>query len=117
MKALRPSWLNEDCPTWCVREHREQDRPDDRYHFSEASTVPVIAFAELSVDVAASMHGLDLVVWVGRYLGETLEWVVIEPARERDPHLILSVESAGFLRDKIGEQLSRTGRDSGEVGK
>jgi len=106
----RPTWLTEDCPTWCAREHHEQDLPDDRYHRSEPSTCPAIVVAESGVHLTALMHGLDLVVWIGRYEEEHVHRMVIEPAEQRDPHMVLSIESAALLLDQIAVQLSITGR-------
>lgn len=106
----RPIWLTETCPSWCVREHHEQDFPDDRYHRSEPSSFPAIVVAGPGIHLTAFMHGLDLVVWIGRYVEERVDWMVIEPAEQRDPHLVLTVESAALLLDQIALQLSLTGR-------
>ena len=102
---MTPTWLTEACPSWCVREHREQDHPDDRYHQSETSFVPVVAAVRDTVPITASMQGIDLTVWMGRYVGESLVWVVIEPDGARTPRLILSAESASSLNSQIGAQL------------
>jgi hypothetical protein len=58
-----------------------------------------------TVPITASMRGLDLTVWTGQYVGESLVWVVIEPEGPRRPRLILSAESAVSLNSQIGAQL------------
>ena len=30
----RPAWLQEPCPRWCDRRHRQDDLPDDRWHWA-----------------------------------------------------------------------------------
>jgi hypothetical protein len=107
-----PTWLAETCPSWCVREHREQDHPDDRYHQSETSFVPVVAAVRDTVPIAASMRGIDLTVWMGQYVGESLVWMVIEPDGPRTPRLILSAESAMSLSSEIAIQVTRVRKGS-----
>ena len=109
MMAPRPTWLTETCPSWCVREHHEQDFPDDRYHRSEPSTFPAIVVTGPGVHLTDLMHGLDIVVWVGRYVDELVDWMVIEPAEYRDPHLIITVDSSALLLDQIALQVEPDG--------
>jgi hypothetical protein len=101
-----PTWLTETCPSWCVREHHEQDHPDDRYHQSETSFFPAVAAARDTVRVTVSMRGMDLTVWMGQYVGESLTWVVIEPDEARTPRLILSAESAISLSNEIAARVT-----------
>lgn len=106
-RLQHPTWLTEGCPAWCTREHRQLDHPDDRYHRSEASIVPGVVAARPSVPISASLQGLDLVVWLGRYVGEAVEWVVIEPIERREPRLVLTVETARSLVQHLSGQLTR----------
>ena len=103
----RPTWLTERCPDWCTREHVESDHPEDRFHQSEATFVPAIVSVRDTVPVTASLAGLDLTVWIGRYVGDIVEWAVIEPVEQRHPRLVLSVESARALTHGLAEQLER----------
>lgn len=106
----RPSWLNEECPTWCRREHVEADHAEDRLHVSEAALVPAIAVSERGTHLTTAMHGIDMVVWVGRYVGEAFDWLVIEPAEGRDPHIVVSLDAAVLLVDGATQQLRLAGR-------
>jgi hypothetical protein len=101
-----PTWLTEACPSWCVREHCEQDHPDDRYHQSETSFVPVVTAVRDTVPITASMRGIDLTIWMGQYVGESLVWVVIEPDEVRTPRLVLSAESAISLSREVAMQVT-----------
>jgi hypothetical protein len=102
-----PTWLTEPCPPWCARDHREQDHPEDRYHQSAASIAPVIASTLPTVPLTASLEPIDLVVRIGRYVGDLAEWVAIEPLELVQPRLVLTVESTRQLVRHIDEQLAR----------
>lgn len=101
------SWSREPCPAWCAREHEEGDHPEDRYHQSEPTYVPVLASRAPSVPVTSSLEALDLVVRVCRYDGDVLTWVAIEAAEHREPRLVLSLDSARLLLRDLAEQLGR----------
>ncbi|WGL53033.1 hypothetical protein P5P86_04220 [Nocardioides sp. BP30] len=102
-----PTWLTEGCPPWCTGEHGQLDHPDDRYHRSEASIVPGVVAARPVAPVTASLQGLDLVAWLGRYVGESVEWVVIEPIDRREPRLVVTAETARSLVQHLTAQLTR----------
>lgn len=87
---------------------------DDRYHQSEATLVPAILVVEDGVPVTEFFRGSDMVVWVGRYDDDWLEWVAIEPTEGRHPSLILTVESARLVTRAVKDQLERVGLASGE---
>lgn len=42
---VRPSWLTEDCPTWCAwpDEHANRDMYDDRTHAGESAQIALTA--------------------------------------------------------------------------
>jgi hypothetical protein len=105
----RPTWLTEPCPAWCTRVHLEADHPEDRYHQSTATFIPAIVGVRDTVPVTASLEELDLTVWIGRYVGDIVEWAVVEPVEQRQPRLILSVESARALTRGLAEQLDQHG--------
>jgi hypothetical protein len=102
-----PSWLTEQCPSWCARDHREHDHPEDRYHQSEASLLPGVVAARQAIPFTASLEGIELVAWLGRYIGEGVDCVVIEPAERREPRLVVTVETAHSLVRHLSEQLAR----------
>jgi len=102
-----PTWLTEACPSWCAREHEEDDHPEDRYHQSEPSIAPVIASGQVTVPVTSSLETVDLLVRIGRYVGETTEWMAIEPLELVQPRLLLTVESARHLARHVVDQLAR----------
>lgn len=102
-----PSWLHEPCPGWCTRVHEEDDHLEDRFHQSEPTIVPVIAAVEPTVPVTASLETIDLVIRIGRYDGELVEWLTIEPLDLPQPKLVLTVESARLLAHHLAEQLDR----------
>ena len=111
----RASWLRELCPAWCARAHHEDDHPEDHYHQSEASFVPVIASRRTAVPVTSTFEAVDMLVRICRYDGDVVTWLAIEPLEQRQPRLVLTVESARLLvRDMVdqlrrhdGEELSR----------
>ncbi|MCL2542283.1 MAG: hypothetical protein FWE71_07485 [Nocardioidaceae bacterium] len=105
--TTRPTWLVEECPSWCVRDHRESDHPEDRYHHGEASLVPVVLARDRFVPASASLEATDLVVCRGRHVGDAVEWVVIEPAESPQPRLVLTRESAGSVARALEEQLRK----------
>jgi len=104
--AERPRWQSAPCPQWCVRDHREEDHPDDRYHQSEASTISVLADTALAVG-PPRWAMLELVVRLGRYQEETAAWIRVEAAEQPQPCLLLSVDSARLLGEHLHLQLSR----------
>ncbi|WP_244931802.1 hypothetical protein [Nocardioides sp. W7] len=100
-----PSWLVEPCPPWCVREHREDDHPEDRYHQSQASHLPVVAGSTDTIPMTDSLEAVDVVVRRGRHLGEVVEWLAIESDDLRSLRLLLTVESATALTSALADQL------------
>ncbi|WP_215817339.1 hypothetical protein [Pimelobacter sp. 30-1] len=105
MTVRRPSWLEEPCPRWCTREHREEDHPDDRYHQSEAELVPAVAGSGEAVPLTATLAATTLGVRVGRHVGDDLTWLVVEALEAPRPRLVLTTESAGALHRALGAQL------------
>jgi hypothetical protein len=105
--AHSPTWLTEECPAWCAREHREHDHPEDRYHRSEPSIVPGIVAVRETVPVTDSLEGLDLIIWLGRYVGTTVTWLTIEPIERREPRLTMTTETARMLGYRVVEQTDR----------
>jgi hypothetical protein len=100
-----PSWLGEPCPRWCVREHHEDDHPEDRYHQGEASYLPVVAGRTDTIPMTSSLTADELVVRRGRHLGEAVDWLAIESDDLRGLRLLLTVESARTLAAGLAHRL------------
>ncbi|WGX97977.1 DUF6907 domain-containing protein [Nocardioides sp. L-11A] len=97
MESSRPTWLDEPCPSWCLREHDEDDHPEDREHRGEPVDLAVVATGEDAVPVTDALAPLDLIVQLHRRVGAPVEWVSIEPAEARQPRLALTRGSARAL--------------------
>lgn len=100
-----PSWLVEPCPRWCVRGHREDDHPEDRYHQGEASHLPVVAGRTDTIPMTSSLAAVELVVRRGRHLGEDVDWLAIESDDLRGLRLLLTVDSARALASGLADRL------------
>lgn len=80
-KNPRAAWQSEPCPAWCTQQHRDDDHPEDRFHDSVATRVPMV-FAERDheagpgrwahtpgeISIVTSRHAetSDVVVFIGR---------------------------------------------------
>lgn len=104
MPGTPPSWQAEPCPTWCIREHAEDDVALDRYHQGEATTLPILMSTAPDEPHQETFAPVDVMVRIGRYAGEATDWVAIEPVV---PRMTLTVESARRLTQHITEQLDR----------
>ena len=104
--APRPSWLAGPCPPWCTREHSEDDHPEDRYHQRDPTITAAVAGTGDTVPVPATLHPVVLTVRTGRYTGEGLTWLVVEPLEGR-PYLAITAASARSLVLALQEQLGR----------
>jgi len=102
-----PTWLDEACPSWCTRNHHERDHPEDRYHQSDPTMVTMTAGDGATIPVAESLETIDMLVLLGRYVGDTRTWLTVEPAERPAPRLVLTTESAGVLVECINDQLQR----------
>lgn len=102
-----PTWLDEACPSWCTRDHRERDHPEDRYHQSDPTMVTVTAGDGATVPVTDSLETIDMLVLLGRYVGDPRTWLTIEPAERPAPRLVLTIASARALVGCIDDQLQR----------
>lgn len=102
-----PSWQRLPCPGWCTRTHHEDDHVEDRYHRSEPSYVPVLAVTEATVPITEALEPLDLIVTVGQYADELIEWVSIEAVDRPEPRMVLTLSSAHSLTRTLIEQLQR----------
>ncbi|MCX9191961.1 hypothetical protein C3Y87_11140 [Carbonactinospora thermoautotrophica] len=74
---VRPSWLVEPCPAWCLGGHEEGDHPADRRHWSEELRVPLSLAAPVEIDE-------------GCYRPEQARAYLEQHVREREPFVCLS---------------------------
>jgi hypothetical protein len=107
MPRPQPSWQREPCPPWCIREHDEHDIPLDRYHQGEPSVLPVLISTGPEEPRVATFEPVDLTLRVGRYAGEVVDWVAIEPVDLTVPRMVLAAESADRLAQRLGQLLAR----------
>lgn len=105
-RAARPPWLAEPCPPWCTRAHAADDHPEDRYHQSEPSIVPVVAGAADAVPVTTSLRAMTLTVRLGRYAGDERTWLLIEPLEDLRPRMVLAADDARALLQALHGQLA-----------
>jgi hypothetical protein len=79
----QPSWMAEPCPAWCVRDHGEDDHPDDRRHQGRPVEVHVVVASEAIP--AASGTPATLVVQLDQPVGTRRAWVRIEASEAAEP--------------------------------
>ena len=102
----RPSWLDEACPRWCTRDHREEDHPEDRYHQGEPSVFTAVAGSGDGAPPGASLQPMALGVRIGRQVGEERTWLLVEPIDGRRPRAVLSLDAAQALARHLTRQLT-----------
>lgn len=94
----QPSWMVAPCPSWCIREHREEDHVDDRRHQGRALEVPVV--------MAGSMLGL--VVQLDQRVGAHEVLLKIEADEGSQPRFALRASDADTLAYAILTALRQT---------
>ncbi|HVK29747.1 MAG TPA: hypothetical protein VM575_15520 [Nocardioides sp.] len=104
-RAAQPPWPDAPCPPWCTREHAADDHPEDRYHQSEPTLLPVVAGSGDTVPVTASLRPLTLAVRIGRYADDDRTWLVIEALEAPRPRMVLAAEAARALVRGLLDQL------------
>ncbi len=107
--APRPTWQQDDCPSWCAVAHHEDDHPDDRKHVSVTRTVPVV---ELAVDGPTGRdvpRATELVVLAQRRDGAVDTWLYVGDGREQ----LLQV-TPGSWRRLVGSILEHLGEVDAE---
>lgn len=107
------AWQDSPCPSWCVREHNDDDHPDDRYHDSAvtefgatvASRLPEQGPGQWQLDdadisIVTSVHacGSTAITFIGR--GDDVT-----------QSLTLTPESAEQLARSLAEHLAMLEQD------
>lgn len=111
MTTLKPTWLDPACPPWCVREHLEDDHPDDRRHQSVEEVLPVVR-GEFPGPEGSGPDGGPAVQenWlvVGhRAAGGDSVWVHLGQEEGRQISIDLDRDSAQRLLDALTRCLDR----------
>lgn len=97
----RPSWQRDECPPWCVVEHREADPPDDRVHDSVGAYVSAVVRRPGST-VGEST---ELLVILSRRCGELDDWVFLGEPERLGQHVTLSRDSAARVTSTLATLL------------
>jgi hypothetical protein len=103
MHDVRPTWLTEPCPHWCVAEHRQDDHPDDRVHRGESTTLAGF-LAHGAVPTEFEEEPAHLVIQVMRPVGGSTTWVEVretEGARHRLTVTLATARDLGRLLTRI----------------
>ncbi|MEX0428453.1 hypothetical protein AB3X52_12550 [Nocardioides sp. DS6] len=106
MPGLQPSWQREPCPLWCIREHGEDDIALDRYHQGPPASLSVAMSTRPDEPHHNNFETVDLTLRVGRFSGEIVDWVAIEPIELTVPRIVLTAESASRLAQRVKEMLA-----------
>lgn len=108
IEQSRASWQTEPCPSWCVREHQDDDHPDDRYHDSDTTVVSaVMADRDRGGGSGSWTHETaELAIVTSRYDDSTQLITFIGRDDRPDQHLIMTPESAGRLAQALTRHLS-----------
>lgn len=112
-EKARAIWQTEPCPPWCTQDHRDDDHPDDRYHDSAVTRVPVILIerdhaagpgrwereaGEITIVTSRHADTAEVVTFIGRDDG---------PGQQ----LTLTPEGAARLAAAIARHVAETGHD------
>jgi hypothetical protein len=68
--------------------------------------VPVLSSTHPEEPRGSTFRAADLTIRVGRFDGEPIDWVAIEPVEPTAPRLVLTTESAGRLAQRVSEELT-----------
>lgn len=101
--SSKPNWQSDDCPAWCVSQHREDDLPEDRFHDSAPVCVPA-AVPDDSANQSAQLVELHIVT--SRRCGSQDDWVFIGQPDLARRGLTVSPESAGRLGSAISSHVA-----------
>jgi hypothetical protein len=109
----RPSWLSEPCPAWCTRSHHDDDHPDDRWHDSETTLVPVTALRRDTGAGAGRFEPEQAVVTIvtSRHVGDTVTTTFIGYGDRPHTALQLTPESAARLAEAVTRHASMVADD------
>lgn len=104
----RAGWQTEPCPSWCIREHHDDDHPDDRYHDSIATEVPTLFAAR---DHAAgpgqwAMDSGDLMIITSRHVDSTEVITFVGRDDRLGQALTMTPDSAARLAEALTQHVA-----------
>lgn len=82
----KPTWQDDECPSWCATQHREDDLPEDRVHDSPPVYVPVV--------VGPPPEAAELLIITSRRCGTTDDWTFVGRPDQTVHAFTISPESA-----------------------
>lgn len=97
----RASWLTEECPEWCLREHKEDDHPDDRVHRGRASLIAARLRRSALLHDDDPGVGTQLLVRRMRAVGARETWTQITEPEDTGQMLLLSEETVPLLAEAL----------------
>lgn len=105
----RRQWQVEDCPSWCVVDHGEEDFPDDRKHVSEAHGIAVVELVGTERSAVENRsevtRSTEMVVCLQRRDGAPTTWLYVGDGF--DQSIEVSVESWQRLVAQVVATLGR----------
>lgn len=110
-EQTRAEWQSEPCPPWCIRAHHDDDPPDDRFHDSATTQVPVI-FAVRDHDAGPGRYTHEpgqVSIVTSRHVDSDDVVVFIGCEDNADQQLNLTVESSARLAGSIARHLDANG--------
>lgn len=103
----RPSWQHDECPSWCITHHDEDDLPEDRFHDSVSIYLPAV-IPDLSSPTKPAV-ATELMIVTSRRYGTSEDWVFIGQPDVVRNGLTLSPESARRLTAELTIHLDGGG--------
>lgn len=88
----QPSWMAEECPAWCVREHAEDDHPEDQRHQGRAIEVDAVLASDAVPGAAGTPT--SLVVQLDQPVGGRTVWLRIEASEAAQPRFAVRAADA-----------------------
>ncbi|CAM3411351.1 hypothetical protein NODU109028_15730 [Nocardioides dubius] len=101
-----PPWQDDPCPAWCVSEHDADDLPEDRFHDSSATSLPVIVRGRLGLP---RTRGVDVVLTMTREAGTREDWLHVSAPEAGLRGFTLTAESARRLGQALIEATDSAG--------
>lgn len=92
----RPSWQRGPCPTWCSRDHQEDDHPEDRLHQSAGTVIPAMV-VEDPLATPPRMRQTELVVLAVQHHEHDTPWIRVEATEDGSPRLALAAATMHSL--------------------
>lgn len=98
-----------ECPSWCVANHDEQTKSDDRWHQSQPIFVPVVEQVTYATEggFQFDVEGAELEVDLEHRVDGQEAFLHFGVGKKRDRNFRLSVESTRRLLSAIQQVLEK----------